>query len=61
VGVDVDEARCDHLAGGIELASDAAPDRFFDRDDTVTNDADISSARRCSRPVYDHATANDKV
>ena len=60
VGVDVDEARCDDLAGGVDGALGVAVD-LADGDDAAVLDADVGAAARCAGAVDDVAAPDDQI
>src|SRR5690606_34029883 len=60
MGVDVDEARGDDLAAGVDFLC-APAELFADRDDPVAVDRDIGDKGRAARTIDDGAAANHQT
>ena len=60
MGVDVDEAGGDDLAGGVDLAPGGAAD-LADLDDAVAVDRDVALEGRRARAVDDGAATNNQI
>ena len=61
VGVAVDEAGTDGVAGGVDLAIAPARRPWADEDDPIAAHRDIGSVRRAARAVDQEPVANHQV
>jgi hypothetical protein len=60
MGVDIDEARHDEAAGGVDFLR-AAPVDGADRDDAVAGDCDIGDEARRAAAVDDASITDDEI
>ena len=61
MGVDVDEAGADHLAGGVDHVGCLRRREVANGGDTAVADADVGALGRSTGAVYYHAAAENDV
>ena len=59
--MDVDEARRDEPAGGVDLRRAGAADVRADLDDAIADDADITDEPGRARPIDHRVAADDHI